>query len=207
MTTKRNLRFKRNIQQFIALSSLALAGAASAAGTTPESDVRKTAGAALAAIAETSSPRVLRRLAEKEIAPHVDFQRLTEEATGRVWHVASDQQREQLTTEFRRLLLRTYAESLAQQDHSGARLFVEPVRDPDSDETTIRTHVAEPGHRRTTIDYRLVREDGGWKLIDVDVDERSLVRQYRQWLVNEARSTGINGLIRTLGSMERLESA
>lgn len=207
MTTKRNLRFKRNIHQFIALSSLALAGAASAAGTTPETDVRKMAGAALAAIADTSSPRALRRMAEKEIAPHVDFRRLTEEATGRVWRAASDEQREQLTTEFRRLLLRTYAGNLALQDHSGARLFVEPVRDADTDETTIRTHVTEPGQRRITIDYRLVREDGGWKLVDVAVAEQSLIRQYRPWLVTEARITGINGLIRTLASLDRLESA
>jgi phospholipid transport system substrate-binding protein len=210
MTQKRNLRFKRNIHQFIALSSLALAGAASAAGSNPETDVRRTAGAALSALAESSNTRALRRMAEREIAPHIDFRRLTEEATGRVWAVATEAQRERLSTEFRRLLLRTYAENLAAQDHRGARLFIEPFReaeqtDTESEEATIRTHISEPGHRHTKIDYQLVREDGGWKLINVAVEEQSLFLKYRSRLVEEARTTGVEGLIATLASLDRLD--
>jgi phospholipid transport system substrate-binding protein len=54
------------------------------------------------------------QVVESKILPHTDFQRTTRLVAGRYWRDATPLQQEQLTEEFRKLLIFTYAGAMAQ---------------------------------------------------------------------------------------------
>ncbi len=203
MTEKRHSRFKRNIKQFLALSAFAIAGALRAAETAPEAVVRETTTEMLSVIAGNPEPAALRQAAEAKVVPHFDFRRMTQLAAGRVWSQATPQQQEQLVGEFQRLLVRSYTRSLGATNHSAARIAVQPSPAPSGDETTVRTTVTEPGRRPLAIDYRMTRGESGWKVIDVMVENISLVSNYRDWFATRAREGGVDGVLRALSEKNR----
>ena len=53
-------------------------------------------------------------LVDEKVVPYVSFQRMTSSAVGRYWRQATPEQQASLETEFRTLLMRTYAGALAQ---------------------------------------------------------------------------------------------
>ena len=65
-------------------------------------------------------------LAEKKILPHLDFAEATRFVMGRAWSRASPEQRKRLVAEFRRLLVRTYANAF--HGYAGQAMEVLPVR-------------------------------------------------------------------------------
>src|SRR5688572_31799503 len=52
------------------------------------------------------------KLAEEKILPHVDFEEATRLAVGRGWAKATPEQKKRLVTEFRNMLVRTYANAI-----------------------------------------------------------------------------------------------
>ena len=203
MTEKRHLRFKRNIRQFLALSAIAIAGAVGAADTAPEAVVRETTSDVLAAIANNPAPATLRQVAESKVVPHFDFRKMTQLAAGRVWNQATPEQQTQLVGEFQRLLVRSYTQSLGAANHSAAKVAVQPSPVSGSDETTVRTTVTEPGRRPVAIDYRMAKSDGNWKVVDVMVENISLVTNYRDWFATRAKEGGVEAVIRSLSEKNR----
>lgn len=142
-------------------------------------------------------------LIETKIAPHFDFQRMTQLAVGRAWREASPEQREALTGEFRTLLVRTYANALTQfRDQTIS--FGPASKGADDKEVTVRSQIRQPGGRPISLNYSLARTDAGeWKVFDVVVAEVSLVTTYRASFANEVNRDGIEGLIRTLQAKNR----
>lgn len=51
-------------------------------------------------------------LVDKKVLPHFNFQHMTALAMGKEWRKASPQQQQQLTAEFKTLLVRTYSNAL-----------------------------------------------------------------------------------------------
>lgn len=203
MTEKRHLRFNRNIRKFLAVSALAIAGAAGAADVTPDAVVRETTQDVLAAIASNPEPAALRQIAQAKVVPHFDFRRMTQLAAGRVWAQATPEQQEQLVVEFQRLLVRSYTQSLGATNHGAAKVAVQASPPASSDETTVRTTVTEPGRRPLAVDYRMARNESGWKVVDVMVENISLVTNYRDWFASRAKDGGVEGVIRALSDKNR----
>ena len=203
MTEKRHLRFNRNIRKFLAVSALAIAGAAGAADVTPDAVVRETTQDVLAAIASNPEPATLRKIAQSKVVPHFDFRRMTQLAAGRVWAQATPAQQELLVSEFQRLLVRSYTKSLNAANHGATQVAVQPSPVSPGDETTVRTKVTEPGRRPIAIDYRMARNETGWKVVDVMVENISLVTNYRDWFATQAKEGGVEGIIRALSEKNR----
>src|SRR5438128_11641617 len=62
------------------------------------------------------------RLAEEKVIPHIDFEEATRLAVGRAWAQASPEQKKQLVTEFRRMLVRVYSNAI--QPYEGQTIAV-----------------------------------------------------------------------------------
>lgn len=204
MTIKRHVRLKRTLRQFLAVSALALIGGAHAAGSPPDVEIKAATDEILAVIASAPDAKALGRLAEAKVVPRFDFRRMTQLAAGRVWARATPEQQEQLAGEFQHLLVRTYTLALAATSHSRARVAVQPARVPDgASEATVRTTVSEPGRPPLAIDYRMEQGSAGWKVVDVTVDNISLVTNYRGWFADQAQAGGVDGVIRALADKNR----
>lgn len=146
------------------------------------------------------NPSIIFGLIESDVAPHFDFERITQGAVGQSWREATPDQQRRLVHGFKQVLIRTYARSLLR--YSGQEIRYLPVR-PGSRPTTIT--VSTEIHSRTSapipVDYRMHNSTGVWKVYDVVINHASLVGNYRASFANEIRRGGIESLIARLDEM------
>ncbi|WP_170942110.1 MlaC/ttg2D family ABC transporter substrate-binding protein [Noviherbaspirillum denitrificans] len=143
------------------------------------------------------------QVVEQKILPHVDLERTVSLAAGRHWRDATPQQRQQLTTEFRTMLIRTYAGALSLVGDQ--KLVYKPLRAaPDDTEVTVRFEVRQlRGRDPVEVSYRLYKAADGWKVYDVNVLGVWLVETYKSSFSAEIDRSGIDGLIRMLAERNR----
>jgi phospholipid transport system substrate-binding protein len=67
----------------------------------------------------------------------------------------------------------------------------------------VRSEVRQSGTEPVTIDYSMEKTASGWKVYDVVVGGVSLVTTYRDTFANEVRSSGIDGLLKSLTDKNR----
>jgi phospholipid transport system substrate-binding protein len=168
----------------------------------PEALVRKVTAEVLDAIHSDKALQAGDReraiaLAEQKVLPLIDFRQMTRMAAGRNWRDATPAQRERLTAEFRAMLVRTYAKAI--DVYRGQTMRVLPVRmQPGAQEATVRNQYLSPGKAPLPIDYRMAKTAEGWKIVDIVVEGISLALTYRTEFDEEARRSGIDGLIAKL---------
>ena len=139
------------------------------------------------------------QLVEAKILPNFDFNRMTQLALGKHWPRASAKQKQELVTEFRNLLVRTYSGSLSAFSNQTVE-FKPLTLKPDDTDVTVRSEIRQPGGQPIPIDYSMYKTSFGWKVYDVTIDNVSLVTNYRATFANTIRQSGIDGLIKTLAT-------
>ncbi len=144
----------------------------------------------------------IQKLVDEKILPYVDFPKMTRLAVGRGWRDATAAQRDALTREFRMLLLRTYSGALAQvKDH---KVEMKPFRaQPAESDVLVRSAVVPSKGDPIQLDYRLEKQDSGWKIYDVNVLGVWLVENYKTQFASEISAGGIDGLIKSLTERNR----
>ncbi len=141
-------------------------------------------------------------LVEKKVLPHFDFARMTRLAVGANWRQASPEQQKALAHEFRALLVHTYASTFTA--YRNQNIEYRPLRmEPADTEVTVRSQIVQPGGKPVTVDYRMAKGEGGWKVYDVVVADLSLVQNYRGSFESEVRKGGIEGLFKALADKNR----
>ncbi len=151
-------------------------------------------------------PSRLYAMVDEMVLPHFDFERMSQWVLGKYWRTASPPQREQFVSEFRNLLVRTYAKSLF--EYRDNRIDYLPLRAPaEATEVTVRTEVEQPGSFPVPIDYDLHLKNGAWKVYNVTVDGVSLVTNYRTTFSNQIRQDGLDKLIATLSERNQRDGA
>lgn len=140
---------------------------------------------------------------EAKILPHLDFRRATALTVGRHWRQATPQQKQQLTEEFRALMIHTYAGAMSQI--SDQKLEYKPMRaDPGDTDVEVRFQVRQT---RTgdpvQVIYRMHKAPDGWKVYDVNVLGAWLTETYRTSFSEEIARSGIDGLIQTLSEKNK----
>ena len=141
-------------------------------------------------------------LVDQKVLPHFDFRHMTALAVGKDWKKASPGQQQQLTAEFKTLLVRTYSNALT--SYKNQKIVYKPFKmNPGDGEVLVRTEVIQPGSKPVQIDYNLEKADAGWKVYDVVVAGISLVTNYRDQFAQEVRSGGIDGLIAAIAAKNK----
>jgi phospholipid transport system substrate-binding protein len=105
-------------------------------------------------------------------------------------------------TEFRSLLIRTYAGALSAVKDQTVR--VRPLRAaPDDTEVVVRSEIVQPRGEPIQLDYRLEKANSAWRIYDLNVLGVWLVETYRNQFAQEINARGIDGLIRSLAERNR----
>ncbi|WP_353192672.1 ABC transporter substrate-binding protein [Pandoraea pnomenusa] len=186
----------------MAFMTYTAAGSAMAQAQAPDALVKQTVTEVMAAA--KSDPNIqkgdlnsITKLVEQKIMPHADFTRTTQLATGAAWRNATPQQRQQLTEQFKQLLLRTYAGAIAQIRDQ--QVNYKPFRaQPGDTDVVVYTDVVNNG-QPIELDYRLYKTASGeWKLYDLNVLGAWLVQTYRNQFAEKVNASGIDGLIQFL---------
>lgn len=195
---------RTTVHSLVALAAVVcLPLGAMAADETPDALIKRLSTDVLATIKADPALRggdmvKINALVDQVVLPHVNFRRMTSAAVGPQWRQATPAQQERLQTEFKRLLMRTYAGALAQvQDQS---VVVKPLRMAAGDtDVLVRTEVRGKGEP-VPLDFRLEKKPEGWQVYNFNVLGVWLVETYRTQFAEELNKNGIDGLINTLAS-------
>jgi phospholipid transport system substrate-binding protein len=173
----------------------------------PDALVKRVAEDVLASIRsdkdlQAGNPAKVKQLIESKLAPHFDFARMTALAMGRNWRAATPEQQKQLTEQFKTLLVRTYSGALT--NYRDNTMNYKPLRANAGDtDVIVRTEVTRPGQAPVPIDYSMEKTPEGWKAYDVIVAGVSLVTNYRDEFNDVIKSSGVDGLIKTLADKNK----
>ena len=192
----------RNIATLLCLPLLALTASLAHAQEPPDALVKRLAEETLAEIRadkeiQAGNPAKVKQLIEGKLVQHFDTTRMTALAMGRNWRAASPEQQKELAEQFKTLLIRTYSNALTNyRDNTMSYL---PLRaNPGDTEVVVRTAVSKPGQAPIPLDYSMEKTPNGWKCYDVVVAGVSLVTNYRDEFNDIVKSSGVDGLIKTL---------
>lgn len=136
-------------------------------------------------------------LINDNVSPHLDFERMTALAAGRLWPLATPAQKVRLIHEFRRLLIFTYS-AVMMGYKTGTVIYVPFRSSPGDTDVTVRIKVNQSGKSEIPIDFSMELKGGEWKAYDVTIGGVSLVTNYRDTFKQEADRAGIDGLIAML---------
>jgi phospholipid transport system substrate-binding protein len=170
----------------------------------PDELVKAATEEVLSVIRKTTDRATLRKVAEQKVLPYFDFKEMTRLAVGRAWRDATPEQQKRLEDSFRSLLVNTYTSALTRTVAADKTVEVKPLPAGANDkEVTVRSAVKGPGAQPLEIDYRMTKEEQGWKVVDVIVENVSLVTTYRSTFAQEVQQGGIDGLIKSLEQKNR----
>lgn len=131
-------------------------------------------------------------MVERIAIPHFDFDRMTKLVLGRYSSKATPAEFSAFKTEFKTLLVRTYATALFQ--YTGQNIQYEPQIDEVKYKivkASVQLEQVEP----VKIEYFLADRDGVLKVFDVSIDGISLVTNYHGSYKAIIRSKGLQALI------------
>lgn len=142
-------------------------------------------------------------LAEEKILPNFNFERVSRLVLGKNWTRATPEQKSAFQSEFRTLLLRTYATALAKYKNQEIEFL--PLRMEDGAKTvSVKTRIIQSGAQPISVDYSLARENDTWKVYDIVIEAVSLVTNYRGQFSQEIRQNGLDSLIKKLAEKNAL---
>lgn len=199
-----NMNRRTSVHSLVALAAAAcLPLAAVAAEEAPDALIKRLSTDVLTTIKADPALKggdmaKINALVDQVVLPHVNFRRMTSAAVGPKWRQATPAQQERLQTEFKSLLMRTYAGALAQV--TDQTVVVKPLRMAAGDtDVLVRTEVRGKGEP-VPLDFRLEKKEGAWKVYNFNVLGVWLVETYRTQFAEELNKNGIDGLIQTLAS-------
>ncbi len=206
---------RRTLTQWLALAALLLpvAGPAWAVDEAPDALIDRLTKEALDTISNDKAVQAgdvgrIMTLMDERVMPYLNFQRMTASAVGPGWRQATPEQRSRLESEFKTLLVRTYAGAMSQAKNLSFQ--VKPMRSaPEDKEVIVRTVITGRGDP-VQLDYRLEKTPGvgaGWKIFNLNVLGVWLVDTYRSQFAQEINAKGVDGLIAKLVELNKANAA
>ncbi|ALL69959.1 putative ABC transporter, auxiliary component YrbC (plasmid) [Paraburkholderia caribensis MBA4] len=148
------------------------------------------------AIDPSDIPRIM-DIVNRDILPYIDFEHTTQLALARYWRTATPAQQQQLTQQFKMLLIHLYSGALAQLKPD-QKIEYPPMRIAPTDTDAVVRTIASTNAQPVEIDYRLRKTPQGWRVYDLNVMGAWLVQTYRQQFGETIQQSGIDGLLRFL---------
>ena len=122
---------------------------------------------------------------------------------GKNWTKATPDQKTAFQSEFKSLLLRTYATALSK--YKNQTIEYAPLRIADgATNASVKTSIVQPGGQPIAVNYSLEKEaDATWKVYDIVIEGVSLVTNYRGQFAQEIRQNGLDSLIKKLADKNK----
>ncbi|MEK6550007.1 MAG: ABC transporter substrate-binding protein [Pseudomonadota bacterium] len=183
--------------------------ATQAAAPAPDQMVRETTDHILSLIRKNralyqNDQRKLYAMVDQHVLPHFDFRKMSALVLGSNWREADGAQRDRFTSEFRQLLVRTYATALLKYNDEKVVMLPYRAALPDDRTVTVKTEVRRAGQAPIPINYDFyLNRDGQWKVYDVSIEGVSIVTSYTNTYAERIRRDGLEKLIASLSQDSR----
>lgn len=195
---------KKRLVAFLVLAYGLLVGTVMAEATThPDQLIRSTTEEVLSIMQERKQggerdDKASEQLVREKILPLIEFNTFAKLTLGKHWRTATPEQRKQFSKEFQSMLIRTYAKYL--WDYAETEVKYQPTREEAKYIFVNQELIPGKGKTPLRVEYRFKRFQGDWKVIDVEVDGLSLVKNFRTSFIDEVNQTGIDALISRLAA-------
>jgi phospholipid transport system substrate-binding protein len=173
------------------------------AASDPQALVKETSDKMLAALKQEKDnlkkePARVYALVDEIVLPHFDFERMSKLVLAQNWKTATPEQQKRFAEEFRALIVRTYATSLI--DYADEQVKFLPVQsEAGANRVTVRTEVVKPATGSAIpINYEMYQVGDTWKVFNVEVENVSLVLNYRTSFADQIQRDGLDKLIASL---------
>jgi len=110
------------------------------------------------------------------IARRFDFTEMAKRSLGSEWRRRTPQEQKEFVQLLTDLLERAYLDKI---DSAGGEKVQYGRERVDGDHAEVNTKIVDSKGREFSVDYRLHRVNGDWKVYDVIIDDISLVNNYR----------------------------
>jgi phospholipid transport system substrate-binding protein len=135
------------------------------------------------------------RLVKEIVDPHFDYREMAKRSLGATWGTLSAGQRDEFVRLFADLLEASYSDKIQKY---AQRVKIDYTGEiPQGDYAEVRTVVVRPNDR-IPLNYRLLQEDGTWKVYDVVIEGVSLVSNYRSQFRRIIHESSYAELVRRL---------
>lgn len=183
--------------------SLALAGLlclASPAAADPAAEARATMEGTISQVLVILDDGSLSLPAKKERIQKIAYERFDFETMSKLvlkkdWKAFDPAQQQEFVTQFREHLSARYSENLGKYDKQ--RVEIVGQRAESNGDVTVKTVIRGGQYEGTPVDYRL-RKGSGWEVIDVVIENISLVSSFRQQFADVLAKSGPTGVLARL---------
>ena len=141
--------------------------------------------------------------AEKSILRDFDFNRMTKLAVGKDWRKATPEQQKQLVHEFRKLLIRTFANAFVGIKKEQTIEYKPFKMNPDEQSVVVKTLIIKPGAKPIDVNFSLEKAGDSGKVFDVVMAGVPLITNYRDAFSQEIHTNGVDGLIKMLAEKNK----
>jgi phospholipid transport system substrate-binding protein len=142
-------------------------------------------------------------LVDTIIMPVTDFELIAKHVLGSNWRTASATQREQFMKEFKLLLVVTYMAAFRSYKDQTVEFTGQRADPADPKRVEVRTLIKEPGAAPLPVNYRLVNENGAWKVYDFNVDGVGLTSSFRSQFNNAIKQKGMDAVIADMAARNK----
>jgi phospholipid transport system substrate-binding protein len=186
------MRLRRSLSLLVLVVSFALPVTASRAATPANaaSFIENLVSQAIDLLNNKQMPEQEReRRFDALLSRNFDIPRISRFVLGRYWRTASPQERQRFTDLFERWIIRTYSARFS--EYSGETVKVTGSRDESETSTIVSSQLLRPnGAPPAKLDWRVRKENGGYKIVDVDVEGVSMALTQRDEFASVIQRSG-----------------
>jgi phospholipid transport system substrate-binding protein len=140
---------------------------------------------------------LVRQIVNQVLIPHVDIDAMSGRVVGRnYWLSASNAERKTFSELFKNTVLSTYASALTSYDRD--RVLFYPLRGTIGDSAQVRSIIVRRSGQEIAVSYNLRYQNGSWKIVDLSVENVSIVNNYQAQYAGTLSQGGLKYLIEKL---------
>ena len=163
----------------------------------PMSVVKTTVNQALEVLRDKSTPLAQRQDKLRQIvAATFDFSEMAKSALGYHWKEITPAQQQEFTNAFIAFIEDSYLSKI--NDYSGQQVNFLRASNEGAQYAQVNTDIVQPKGDAIHVNYRLLQENGTWRIYDVTVDAISIIQNYRVQFNRVMNSKGYQTLINDL---------
>jgi phospholipid transport system substrate-binding protein len=137
---------------------------------------------------------LVRKIVNRVLIPHVDIYAMAGRVVGRnYWLKASSAQRERFANLFKNKVISTYASALSSYDRD--RILFFPLRKNPGKYARVRSLIVRRNGQKIPVNYNLRYQNSRWKIVDLSVENVSIVNNYKAQYADTLRQGGLKNLI------------
>ena len=163
--------------------------------------VKNTVNQALDVLRDKSTPLAQRQDKLRQIvATTFDFTEMAKSALGYHWKAITPAQQQEFTTAFVAFIEDSYLSKI--NDYTGQPVNFLRASNEGPQYAQVNTDIVQPKGDAIHVNYRLLQENGTWKIYDVTVDAISIIANYRNQFNRVMNNKGYDTLIADLKSKQ-----